>query len=71
MILIMLGILLLNAACAEPIVYSDRYVKIKQAEQAIREKYQIVPDMYTFFVRGQYRDVILPMVVLRLFDALL
>ena len=51
MILVIVGILLLNAACAEQIVYSDRYVKIKQAEQAIREKYQIVPDMYTFFVR--------------------
>ena len=51
MILVMVGIFLLSSVYAEPIVYSERYVKIKQAEQAIREKYQIVPDMYTFFVR--------------------
>ena len=50
MILVMVGIFLLSSVYAEPIVYSERYVKIKQAEQAIREKYQIVPDMYTFFV---------------------
>ena len=51
MILVMVGIFLLSSVYAEPIVYSERYVKIKQAEQAIRVKYQIVPDMYTFFVR--------------------
>ena len=34
-----------NFSSAEQIEYSERYVKIKQAEKAIREKYWIVPDM--------------------------
>lgn len=41
----------LNYAFAEPVEYSERCLKIKQAEHAIQEKYQIVPDMYSFFVR--------------------
>lgn len=41
----------LNYAFAEPVEYSERCLKIKQAERAIQEKYQIVPDMYSFFVR--------------------
>ena len=43
--------LIFSVAAAEDIVYSERCNKIKQAEKAIREKYWIVPDMYTFFVR--------------------
>lgn len=43
--------LIFSVAVAEDIVYSERCNKIKQAEKAIREKYWIVPDMYTFFVR--------------------
>ncbi len=43
--------LIFSVAAAEDIVYSERCIKIKQAEKAIREKYWIVPDMYTFFVR--------------------
>lgn len=38
-------------ARTEQIVYSERCIKIKQAEQAIQEQYQIVPEMYTFFSR--------------------
>ena len=43
--------LIFSVAAAEDIVCSERCIKIKQAEKAIREKYWIVPDMYTFFVR--------------------
>lgn len=49
--LVAAGLLLLSSVYAEPVVYSERYEKIRQAEQAIREKYRITSDMYTFFVR--------------------
>lgn len=45
-------VLSLNVAIAEQIVYSERCLKTRQAEHAIQEKYQIVPEMYTFFVRN-------------------
>ena len=45
-------VLTLSVASAEQIVYSERCIKIKRAEHAIQEKYQIIPEMYTFFVRN-------------------
>ncbi len=51
LLILMLVTLTLNNAFAEPIKYSERCLKIKQAERAILEKYQIEPEMYTFFVR--------------------
>ena len=50
--LTMVIVLILSVASAEQIVYSERCIKIKQAERAIQEKYQIIPEMYTFFVRN-------------------
>lgn len=44
--------LIFSVAAAEAIVYSERCIKIKQAEQAIQSQYQIIPDMYTFFTRS-------------------
>ena len=43
--------LMLNTAFAGEVVYSERCMKIKQAEHAIEEKYQLEPAMYTFFAR--------------------
>lgn len=37
---------------SQHIVFSDRYKKIKLAEDSIRTKYMITPDMYTFFIRN-------------------
>ena len=48
--------LLFGISSAEHIVYSERCLKIKQAELAIQEKYQIIPEMYTFFVREVTED---------------
>lgn len=48
--------LLFGISFAEHIVYSERCLKIKQAELAIQEKYQIIPEMYTFFVREVTED---------------
>lgn len=48
--------LLFGISAAEHIVYSERCLKIKQAELAIQEKYQIIPEMYTFFVREVTED---------------
>lgn len=48
--------LLFGISFAEHIVYSERCLKIKQAELAIQEKYQIIPEMYTFFVREVAED---------------
>lgn len=48
--------LLFGISSAEHIVYSERCLKIKQAELAIQEKYQIIPEMYTFFVREVAED---------------
>lgn len=48
--------LLFSISSAEHIVYSERCLKIKQAELAIQEKYQIIPEMYTFFVREVAED---------------
>ncbi len=48
--------LLFGISSAGHIVYSERCLKIKQAELAIQEKYQIIPEMYTFFVREVTED---------------
>ena len=48
--------MLFGISSAEHIVYSERCLKIKQAELAIQEKYQIIPEMYTFFVREVAED---------------
>lgn len=50
--LTMVIVLILSVASAEQIVYSERCIIIQQAERAIQEKYQIIPEMYTFFVRN-------------------
>ena len=61
LVLCVLAALLLGNAGAERIQYSERCMKIKQAEQAIQSQYQIIPDIYTFLRAASLRRMMEPL----------